>query len=162
MADFLPQTVLNVNYGRQGRAVFQLTTPLHFVCRQMVQNTCTQSHLVQQWRRTQYWFFSNIFWLLVWKVFVVSGWGGVGEWGSILFPFFPGDHPFIREPSGVVVAKTCWGRYNTQLSTVLLEQSSQKYERGYGFIKSIWLSRGFYSNSQRVWVWLQCKAKNGT
>lgn len=39
MADFLPQTVLNVNYGRQGSAVFQLTLALHFVCWQMVEET---------------------------------------------------------------------------------------------------------------------------
>lgn len=58
------------------------------------------------------------------------GWGN----GGAIF-HFPGDHSSIREPSSVVITRTCWGKYHTQLSTVLLEQSSQKYERGYGFIK---------------------------
>lgn len=95
MADFLPQTVLNVNYGRQGRAVFQLTTPLHFVCRRVVQNTCTQSRFVKHDREGFSIDFASRSLLLVWEVLVL--WGCVCEWGKLIFSLFSRDQSWFNE-----------------------------------------------------------------
>lgn len=147
MADFLPQTVLNVNYGRQGRAVFQLTTPLHFVCWWVVQNTCAQSPLVKQWQR------GILFpvldhWLGPW-------WWDEGCW-ELPFSFFPRDQSWFNE-NLPFHQRNHWSSKDQNLSgkiqcitinSLARTEFPDMWRRGYGFIKRILLWGGFSSNFQ--------------
>lgn len=146
MADFLPQTVLNVNYGRQGRAVFQLTTPLHFVCRWVVQNTRTQSHFVKQWQRTQYWFFSlfltaGLAGVVVWT-WVWGGW--VEELTFSVFPrvqsWFNGNLSFHQRTLWCVDYQNLFGKVQHLAINSLARTEFTEMWKGYGLIERMWLS----------------------